>query len=136
MCVCCVAALIKVTNPRPVFISVNELSTQKSDESSGAAAYLSDPRVAMPIGFLAAIPLLQHQVAVVCPPAADALRRCAALADALLPAQVYVVTEETQLLGCFMVFVGTIYSQFGDAIRKHFDSQTAVIMAYVHFSHC
>jgi cbb3-type cytochrome oxidase subunit 3 len=56
----------------------------------------------MPIGFLAAIPLLQHQV--------------------------YVITEETQLLGCFMVFVGTIYSQFGDAIRKNFDSQSAAIM--------
>lgn len=54
--------------------------------------YLSDMRVQLPIAALVGISLVQNGV--------------------------YVVTEETQLLGCFALFVATVYTQAGDAITK------------------
>ena len=33
------------------------------------------------------------------------------------------VLSQTQLLGCFMVFVGTVYSQAGDAIGAALDAK-------------
>jgi hypothetical protein len=33
------------------------------------------------------------------------------------------------LLGCFMVFVGTIYTQAGDAIAKALDAKGEAVMA-------
>ena len=47
----------------------------------------------------------------------------------LLHRQVLILTEETQLLGCFMVFVGTVYSQAGDAIGKALDAKGESVMA-------
>ena len=43
--------------------------------------------------------------------------------------QVFVLNEETQLLGCFMVFVGTMYSQAGDAIGKALDAKSDAVIA-------
>lgn len=43
--------------------------------------------------------------------------------------KVFILSEETQLLGCFMVFVGTIYSQAGDAIGKALDAKGLSIIA-------
>lgn len=67
------------------------------------SSLLSDWRVQVPIGFLLAIPLVQNQV--------------------------YVITEETQLLGCFMVFVASIRSQFGQQISDYFDNKTNSLLA-------
>ena len=43
--------------------------------------------------------------------------------------QVFILNEETQLLGCFMVFVGTMYSQAGDAIGKALDAKSNAVIA-------
>ena len=43
--------------------------------------------------------------------------------------QWFVLNEETQLLGCFMVFVGTMYSQAGDAIGTALDAKGASVIA-------
>lgn len=77
----------------------------KREEKPAAVSsgYFSDYRIQLPIGFLVAVPLLEHQV--------------------------YVISEETQLLGCFMIFVATIYTQAGDAIGKFFDNKALTIMA-------
>ncbi|KAG5182095.1 hypothetical protein JKP88DRAFT_199568 [Tribonema minus] len=39
-----------------------------------------------------------------------------------------VLSEETQLLGCFMLFVGTIYTKFGDSIGAALDAQADAIL--------
>jgi hypothetical protein len=80
-------------------------ATEKKEEEEKGLMYniLTDHRVQLPIGFLAAIPLLQHQV--------------------------IVLSEETQLLGCFMVFVATVYTQAGDAIAKALDARGEAIIA-------
>lgn len=72
-------------------------------EPSALMSYLGDARVAGPIGFLLAIPLIQNQV--------------------------LILSEELQLLGCFMVFVGSVYSQAGDAIGKMLDEKGETVMA-------
>ena len=41
----------------------------------------------------------------------------------------YIMNEETQILGCFCLFTGSIYSLFGDAIGAHFDEDGKAIMA-------
>lgn len=41
----------------------------------------------------------------------------------------YIMNEETQILGCFCLFTGSIYSLFGDAIGEHFDEDGKAIMA-------
>lgn len=69
----------------------------------GAASYLSNPQVHLPIAFLCAIPLLEHQV--------------------------IILNEEVQLLGCFMVFAGTVYTQFGDLIGKALDAKQEAVIA-------
>jgi len=78
------------------------------DEEKAAAVpesrgFLSDWRVQLPIGFLAAIPLLHNQI--------------------------FILNEETQLLGCFMVFVGTMYTQAGDLIGKALDAKGQAVIA-------
>ena len=52
---------------------------------------------------------------------------CTAHTDA--PKQIFILNEETQLLGCFMVFVGTMYSQAGDAIGKALDAKSESVIA-------
>jgi len=90
----------KVWAPRAAFhASVPSLDK----EPAAAPGPLADIRVQLPLGFLAAIPALQTQV--------------------------FVLSEETQLLGCFMVFVGTVYSQAGDAIGKMLDAKGETIIA-------
>jgi hypothetical protein len=42
--------------------------------------------------------------------------------------QVFILNEETQLLGCFMVFVGTLYSQAGDSIGKALDAKGEAVI--------
>jgi hypothetical protein len=76
---------------------------EKAVAAPASGGFLSDWRVQVPIGFLAAIPLVQLEV--------------------------FVINEETQLLGCFMVFVGTMYSQAGDAIGKMLDVKGQAVMA-------
>lgn len=76
---------------------------EKSVAAPASGGILSDWRVQVPIGFLAAIPLLETKV--------------------------FVLNEETQLLGCFMVFVGTMYSQAGDAIGKALDAKSDAVIA-------
>lgn len=76
---------------------------EKAAAAPASGGMLSDIRVQLPIGFLAAIPLIQTQV--------------------------FILNEETQLLGCFMVFVGTLYSQAGDAIGKALDVKGEAVIA-------
>jgi len=76
---------------------------EKAAAAPSSPGPLSDIRVQIPLGFIAAIPLLQNQVVI--------------------------LSEETQLLGCFMVFVGTVYSQAGDAIGKMLDAKGEAIIA-------
>jgi len=79
-------------------------SVESQEEEKGLFSKLaSDYRVQLPVGFLAALPLMQHEIVV--------------------------FTEETQLLGCFMVFVSTVYSQAGDAIGKALDAKGESIIA-------
>lgn len=61
------------------------------------ASYFSNPLIQAPIGFICAIPLLEHNV--------------------------IVLSEEMQLAGCFMVFVSTVYTQFGDMIGEALDAK-------------
>jgi hypothetical protein len=70
---------------------------EEKPASSSSFAFLQDSRVQFPIAFLLAIPAVQMQW--------------------------FVLNEETQLLGCFMVFVGTVYSQAGDAIGSALDAK-------------
>jgi len=72
-------------------------------EESALSAYFGNPLIQAPIGFILAIPLLQNQV--------------------------LILSEELQLLGCFMVFVGSVYSQAGDAIGKALDEKGEAVMA-------
>jgi hypothetical protein len=44
----------------------------------------------------------------------------------------YVLSEETQLLGCFMVFVATMYTQAGDLIGKALDAKGESVIAEHH----
>jgi len=76
---------------------------EKPAEQSAAAAYFGNPLIQAPIGFILAIPLLQNQV--------------------------LILSEELQLLGCFMVFVGSVYSQAGDAIGAALDAKGEAVMA-------
>jgi hypothetical protein len=76
---------------------------EKSVAAPASGGMLSDWRVQLPIGFLAAIPLLHNQV--------------------------FILNEETQLLGCFMVFVGTMYTQAGDMIGKALDAKSKAVIA-------
>ena len=73
------------------------------EASNSSFAFLQDSRVQFPIAFLLAIPAVQMQW--------------------------FVLNEETQLLGCFMVFVGTMYSQAGDAIGTALDAKGASAIA-------
>ena len=73
------------------------------EASNSSFAFLQDSRVQFPIAFLLAIPAVQMQW--------------------------FVLNEETQLLGCFMVFVGTMYSQAGDAIGTALDAKGASVIA-------
>jgi len=73
------------------------------ENMKGAMSYLRNPQVHLPIAFLCAIPLLEHQV--------------------------LVLNEEVQLLGCFMVFAGTVYTQFGDVIGKALDAKQEAVIA-------
>jgi len=88
-------------NPLRAIHASNPLRDEEKSVATGGI--LSDIRVQVPIGFLAAIPLLQNQV--------------------------FILNEETQLLGCFMVFVGTMYSQAGDAIGKALDAKSNAVIA-------
>mmetsp|Transcript_73520 Transcript_73520/g.209237 ORF Transcript_73520/g.209237 Transcript_73520/m.209237 type:complete len:316 (+) Transcript_73520:230-1177(+) len=72
-------------------------------EESALSAYFGNPLIQAPIGFILAIPLLQNQV--------------------------LILSEELQLLGCFMVFVGSVYSQAGEAIGKALDEKGESVMA-------
>ena len=98
-----------------------------------SGGFLSDWRVQVPIGFLAAIPLVQLEVrhrsciAPRCPPLLHASSFSSLLVCVCV--QVFVINEETQLLGCFMVFVGTMYSQAGDAIGKMLDMKGEAVIA-------
>jgi hypothetical protein len=83
--------------------SFSTAADSKDEEKGLMSTLLSDYRVQLPIGFLAALPLMQHEIVV--------------------------FTEETQLLGCFMVFAATVYSQAGDAIGKALDAKGESIIA-------
>jgi len=76
---------------------------EKPAESSAMTAYFGNPLIQLPIGFILAIPLLQNQV--------------------------LILSEELQLLGCFMVFVGSVYSQAGSAIADALDEKGKAVMA-------
>lgn len=67
------------------------------------SAYFGNPLIQAPIGFILAIPLLQNQV--------------------------LILSEELQLLGCFMVFTASVYSQAGEAIGKALDAKGEDVMA-------
>lgn len=75
----------------------------EAKEESALSAYFGNPLIQAPIGFILAIPLLQNQV--------------------------LILSEELQLLGCFMVFVGSVYSQAGEAIGKALDEKGEAVMA-------
>ncbi len=40
-----------------------------------------------------------------------------------------ILSEETQIVGCFVMFVSAIYTQFGDAIAKNLDAQSSAVLA-------
>jgi len=78
----------------------------EEQKSSGIVGFLSDPTRAAPIGMILAIPALQQDV--------------------------YMLSEETQLFGCFLLFTGTMYSYFGDAIGAAFDEKGESILKEHH----
>eukprot|EP01084_Bolivina_argentea_P228515 385930_1 len=64
---------------------------------------LDDWRMALPAGIIAAVPALTQDF--------------------------IIISEETQIVGCFVMFVAAIYTQFGDAIAKSLDAQSSAVLA-------
>ncbi len=46
-----------------------------------------------------------------------------------LTQDIIIISEETQIVGCFVMFVSAIYTQFGDAIAKNLDAQSAAVLS-------
>ncbi len=46
-----------------------------------------------------------------------------------LTQDIVIISEETQIVGCFVMFVAAIYTQFGDAIAKSLDSQSEAVLS-------
>mmetsp|Transcript_41317 Transcript_41317/g.83397 ORF Transcript_41317/g.83397 Transcript_41317/m.83397 type:complete len:298 (-) Transcript_41317:21-914(-) len=88
---------------RSIHASAPVRDEEKSAAAPATGGILSDIRVQLPLGFIAAIPLIQNQI--------------------------FILNEETQLLGCFMVFVGTMYSQAGDTIGKALDAKGEAVIS-------
>ncbi len=59
--------------------------------------------MALPVGIIAAVPALTQDFVI--------------------------LSEETQIVGCFVMFVSAIYTQFGDAIAKNLDAQSSAVLA-------
>ncbi len=46
-----------------------------------------------------------------------------------LTQDIVIISEETQIVGCFVMFVAAIYTQFGDVIAKSLDSQSEAVLS-------
>jgi F0F1-type ATP synthase membrane subunit b/b' len=80
-----------------------DAAAESSDEPGFLAASMGDWPRAVPLGALLSVPFIANNW--------------------------YIMNEETQILGCFCLFTGSIYSLFGDAIGAHFDEDGKAIMA-------
>jgi len=78
---------------------------EKKDEAAASSfgSIVSDWRFGLPLGMTLAVPALSQKW--------------------------IVLSEETQLLACFILFSSLLYTQAGGAISKSFEEKTAAIMA-------
>jgi hypothetical protein len=110
----------------------NEEKNDDVVEETFFQASIADWNRAVPMGAAMAIPLLHLDVSFLTILRSSVFFFYSALDSSRSRLrQIYMLSEETQLFACFMMFIGTTYSCLGGAIGAALDDKGEGILKYV-----